>query len=321
MDLLTSALIAGSGLAVLLLVWGLFSLQAGDRRVSNRLQRILEEGEQAILDPGDRDFGPRSRLGAQLDQRLRNRSFARPIARQLEQANLPLSVAEWLTVRVSAPILLVALGLVIWRSYPVIPLALLIGLVAPTLWLRSLSHRRSQLFADQLAETLSMLVSGLRGGFSLPQALAMVSREAPEPTRSELRRMLEEMQVGLSLGEALDNLAARLTVEDLDLVATTIKINARVGGNLTAILESISTTIREREKLRREVKVITSMQRMSANVVGLLPPVLALLIYTINPDYMGRLFTPGWTLLLPISAGILALTGFLVIRKLADIKV
>jgi len=103
-------------------------------------------------------------------------------------------------------------------------------------------------------------------------------------------------------------------------VAADVRIG-RVGGNLTEVLESISTTIRERGKLRREVKVITSMQRMSAYVIGVLPFGLAGIIFTINPDYMMRLFEPGLILCIPIGAFTSAIIGFFIIRNIADIKV
>jgi tight adherence protein B len=94
-----------------------------------------------------------------------------------------------------------------------------------------------------------------------------------------------------------------------------------VGGNLTEILDSISVTIRERDKLRREVRVITSMQRISSYVIGALPFGLAGILFVINPTYMGKLFQPGITLCIPITATVFAVVGFLVIQKIADIKV
>jgi tight adherence protein B len=222
---------------------------------------------------------------------------------------------------VAVPLLLTLAAMFVWRDLLLVPVTLGLGLAAPAVWLGSLRHRRSALFADQLAETLTLLVSALRGGFSLNQSLAMVAKEAPEPTKSELARVVQEIQLGLSLGDALDNLCARITVEDLELVVTAIKVNARVGGNLTEILDSISTTIRERYKLRRDVQVITSMQRISAYVIGGLPFALALIIYAINPDYMRRLFEPGLILCIPIGAFSMAIAGFFIIRKIADIKV
>lgn len=322
MVLLYVGVACGAGLAILLIIAAFSSFGGRDEQLSSRLQQLTDDSG-GPRDPGD--LGPRQRdrgeIAERLNSALSQRSFSREVARRLEQANLPFTVAEWMLIRAAVPLVLALGAIMIWRELLLVPIALLLGLVAPPIWLNSLRDRRSNMFGDQLAETLSLLVSALRGGFSLSQALAMVAREAPQPTKAELQRVTQEMQIGLSLNDALDNLCARITVEDLELVVTAIKVNARVGGNLTEILESISFTIRERAKLRREVKVITSMQRMSAYVIGLLPPGLALIIYTINKEYMMRLFTPGWTLCIPVMAVVLATAGFLTIRKLADIKV
>jgi tight adherence protein B len=319
--LLTIAAAGGAALAVLLVVLAVAGLGSRDRGLTARLQ-LLADQPLGAPDPGDQ-LAPRpgSEIAARLNSALSERGFAQRIARSLEQANLPFTVAEWLLIVLAVPAGLSLGAMLIWREPLLLPITGAVGLIAPLLWLRSMRHRRSALFADQLAETLTLMVSSLRGGFSLSQSLAIAARETQEPTKSELGRVVQEMQLGLGLGDALDNLCARITVEDLELVVTAIKVNARVGGNLTEILESISSTIRERSKLRRDVQVITSMQRMSAYVIGGLPFFLAVMIYTINPEYMGRLFTPGLTLCIPILAFVSAVVGFLIIRKIADIKV
>lgn len=319
-DLILLLIAGGAGVAMMLLFLGLRTLRPQDSQLSNRLQTALGD-DPFVQMPGIElnDSGPQ--LTDRLNEAINQRDFARRIARSLEQANLPLTVPEWLLLRTAVPLALTLTVMIVWQSIYLVPIAAFIGFIGPILWLNSLRNRRSSLFADQLAETLSMLVGALRGGFSLAQSLRMVAKEAQEPTRSELERVSQEIQLGVSMNHALDHMVERLKVEDLELVVTAIKINGRVGGNLTEILESISTTIRERGKLRREVKVITSMQRMSSYVIGMLPPGLALIIYAINPEYIERLFTPGWTLCIPIMAVVFAVTGFLVIRKMADIKV
>ena len=261
----------------------------------------------------------------QIDQRLNDainkQGFAEKVSLCLEQANLKLTVPEYMLIRIAVPLIFALAGLLISRSPIGMLFLTLVGVLAPGFWVRSRRKRRNNNFNDQLAETLSMIVSSLRGGFSLVQALANTAKEAAEPTKSELRRVGQEIQLGVSLAQALDNLVARIESEDLDLVVTSIKINARVGGNLTSILETIGTTIRERSKLRREVRVITSMQRMSSYVIGLLPVGLAGIIFTINPNYMMRLFQPNIYLCIPIGAAICAALGFVVIQRIINIKV
>lgn len=324
MDSTTIIILGAAALAaltVIVLVVGLRRLSGDADPLASRMQTYLSDDVYGVDEAERVAELPSARIAARINDTIGQRGFAQQIARQLEQANLPLKVPEWILLRVAIPLLLCLGALVIWRDLLALPIAAIAGLIAPELWLRSLSNRRSSLFNDQLAETLTMLVGALRGGFSLAQALTMVAKEAREPTRSELERVTQEVRLGLSLNDALDNLVGRLQSADLELVVTAIKINGRVGGNLTEILESISGTIRERDKLRREVKVITSMQRMSSYVIGALPFGLAGILFVINPSYMGKLFTPGFTLCIPIGALVCSVIGFVVIQKIADIKV
>lgn len=307
-----------AALAVLTVLYALRGLLVRDANVDARLSTYLNvgtaEGEapQALLE---------TQFAEKLNEVIKRQSFAERLERDLSQANVPLTVAEYLLLRVGVALLLAILAIVVWRSVLLIPPLLAIGYMLPILWVRGRRKRRNRDFNDQLAETLALIAASMRGGFSLIQSLSNVARDSQEPTKSELRRVGQEVQIGLSLTQALDNLVVRMESEDLDLVVTAIKIHARVGGNLTTILENISTTIRERAKLRREVRVITSMQRISSYVIGFLPLGLGLIIFTINPTYMMRLFEPGWTLCIPIGAVFFAVTGFIVIQRIVDIKV
>jgi tight adherence protein B len=252
---------------------------------------------------------------------IKRQSFAERIEQDLAQANLLLTVPEYLLIRLAVPLVLSIIALLLWRSILTVPFAMGLGYILPILWLRQRRRKRNRDFNDQLGETLSLTAASMRGGFSLVQSLANVAKDSQEPTKTELRRVGQEIQLGLSLTQSLDNLVLRMESEDLDLVVTAIKIHSRVGGNLTTILDNISTTVRERAKLRREVRVITSMQRISSYIIGFLPVGLALVIFTINPKYIMKLFEPGWTLCIPIGAVFFWIVGFMIIRKIVDVKV
>jgi tight adherence protein B len=302
-------------LAVMTVLIAVRMLMAGDR-VTSRLDTFLGDpfaADQAtVADP---------QLAQKLNEAINRQGFAERIARDLSQANLPLTVPEYLLLRAAVPLLLALIGLFVWRTVYVLPAALALGFVAPIFWMRMRRKRRNRDFNEQLSETLTMLSGSLRGGFSLVQSLANAAKESQEPTKSELRRVTQEIQLGLSLSQALENVVKRVESDDLDLVVTAIKIHSRVGGNLTTILENISTTIRERTKLRREIRVITSMTRLSSYVIGLLPFALGAIIFSINPQYMARLFQPGLTLCIPIGAFISSVAGFIIIQKIVDIKI
>jgi tight adherence protein B len=302
-------------LAVMTVLIAVRMLMAGDH-VTSRLDTFLGDpfaADQAtVADP---------QLAQKLNEAINRQGFAERIARDLSQANLPLTVPEYLLLRAAVPLLLALIGLFFWRTVYVLPAALALGFVAPIFWMRMRRKRRNRDFNEQLSETLTMLSGSLRGGFSLVQSLANAAKESQEPTKSELRRVTQEIQLGLSLSQALENVVKRVESDDLDLVVTAIKIHSRVGGNLTTILENISTTIRERTKLRREIRVITSMTRLSSYVIGLLPFALGAIIFSINPQYMARLFQPGLTLCIPIGAFISSVAGFIIIQRIVDIKI
>ncbi len=317
MWIITAAILTTGAVAVIVVaLWQMFS---EDKSVGSRMTMYLGnsdytfDGQEAPI--GDQQFTER------INQAINNQSFAETLARQLAQANLPLTVPEYMLIRLAVPLLMALLALLIWRDMLFLPIALGVGAIAPTFWLRGRIKKRNQNFDEQLAETITTIASSLRGGFSLPQGINNTGKESPEPTRSELRRVTQEIQLGLSIGQALDNLKVRVESDDLDLVVTAIKIHARVGGNLTHILDTMATTIRERSKLRREIRVITSMQRISSYVIGLLPVALALILFAINPSYMKQLFLPGWTLCIPIGAAISSAIGFFVIQRIIDIKI
>ncbi len=318
LTMLLPLLAAGmAGLAVLTVVYGVRSMASRDANVDARMTTYVNSEAADNESPAMFD----SQFVEKLNDAIKRQSFAERIEQDLAQANLLLTVPEYLLIRLAVPLVLSIAGLLFWRSILLVPFAMALGYVLPILWLRQRRSRRNRDFNDQLAETLSLTAASMRGGFSLVQSLANVSKDSQEPTKSELRRVGQEIQLGLSLTQSLDNLVLRMESEDLDLVATAIKIHARVGGNLTTILDNISTTVRERAKLRREVRVITSMQRISSYIIGFLPVGLALIIFVINPKYMMKLFEPGWTLCIPIGAVFFWIVGFIVIQKVVDIKV
>ncbi len=305
-----------AGLAVLTLMFAVRSLAARDTGVDSRIAAYLGGGNtERTITLNDQQIAER------LNEVIKRQSFAARIEHDLAAASLPLTVPEYLLIRIAVPLIVTLLALLIWRQVLIVPAALIAGHLALSFWMRIRRQRRKQEFSDQLPETLDLITASMRGGFSLIQSLANVAGDVQEPMRTELRRVFQEVQLGLSVTQALDNLVQRMESTDLDLVVTAIKIHARVGGNLGQILENISTTMRERAKLRREVRVITSMQRISSYVIGALPFALALIIFTINPTYMMRLFQPGLILCIPIGAFISSVVGFLVIRKIVDVRI
>lgn len=155
------------------------------------------------------------------------------------------------------------------------------------------------------------------------QALEAVSRELPAPISDEFRRVVQEMQIGIPMEKALDNLLRRIPSDDLDFVVTAINVQREVGGNLSEILDTISFTIRERVRIKGEIRVMTANVRTSGAVLSLIPVFLSLALWFVSPEYIGSFFARGplcgW-LAVGVIVGMIA-SGYFVMMKIADIEV
>ncbi len=152
------------------------------------------------------------------------------------------------------------------------------------------ANRRRKQFEALLPDTLQLLASTLRAGYSLMQGVEAVSQEVSEPMGRELRRVVTEARLGRPLEEALDGVAERMESGDFTWAVMAIRIQREVGGNLAELLVTVAETMTERERLRRDVNALTAEGKISAIVLGLLPIGLGFFIYTTNPDYMEPLF-------------------------------
>jgi len=306
-----------AGLAVLLVMFGLNSrLGAPPNSLDEQLGRLdtAEEPPEAVV---AEQAGARERLAGAIGEW----SYSESLAARLTRAGVKLTVTEFLAIKLAAALVVFALFVVATR---LLLLSLPLGLLAffgPDLWLRRKESQRLVQFGLQLPDTLALITASVRAGFSLQQALFGVAKQAPDPTGAEFNRLAQELRLGTSLMEALENLARRVKSDDMDLLVSVFSIQSRVGGNLADILETVAGTMRERVRLRREVQVLTSMQRMSGYVLGLLPLGLAVVLFLINPTYMLGMFEPDIFLAIPIGAFVMAVIGFVVIQKLADIEI
>ena len=212
------------------------------------------------------------------------------------------------------------------------PIALLIffviGAFAPRFYLKRRMGKRLNEFNKQLPDVITLLANSLRAGSSFLQGVEMVSREARPPISEEFERVVREMNLGVSMTAALNNLVRRVASEDLELMVTAINIQSQVGGNLATVLDAIALTIRERVRIKGEIKTLTAQQRYSGYVITLLPVGLGLLLFLISPNYITPMFDkPPELFGLPMGVvfmivGLISMTigGFL-IRKVVDIKV
>ena len=207
----------------------------------------------------------------------------------------------------------------------------IIGLRIPRMYIGYAASKRLNAFEGQLSDTLNLWVNALRSGYSVLQGMEAIATELPPPVSKEFERVVQEVRLGLSLDNALANMLRRMPSEDLDLIITAVNIQREVGGNLAEILDIISYTIRERVRIKGEIRTLTAQGRLTGWIISLLPVGLALVLYSINPEYGGQLIMNedpfiipgvlpcGW-LVLAIGA-VMILFGVLAIRKIVDIEV
>jgi tight adherence protein B len=182
-------------------------------------------------------------------------------------------------------------------------------------------RKRLNLFSDQLGDAINLLANGMRSGYSLLQALDAVASEMPPPIAEEFQRVVREIGLGVSNQRAMNNMLRRMPSDDLDLMITAINVQHEVGGNLAEILETISHTIRERVRIKGEIRVLTSQQMISGYVISFLPIGLGLVLFALNPEYMSRMFQDVCGIAMMAVGGIMMISGFFAIQKIVNIEV
>jgi len=259
-----------------------------------------------------------------VSRRVEKTSFGDRVARDLARADLKFKVAEYF-VLIALSILVG--GLFAWfigNQHPVSALiGALAGAFAPRFYVKRQQAQRLQKFNDQLSDMLNLMVNGLRAGYSTMQAMEAISKELPSPINDEFRRVVQEMQIGIPMETALENLLRRIPSPDLDFVVTAINVQREVGGNLSEILDNISFTIRERVRIKGEVRVLTSQVRTSGSVLSLIPFFLTLVLWFLNPEYLMSVTQGGVYCTAGIICVVLGLIGssYFIMMRIADIEV
>jgi tight adherence protein B len=322
-------LIAGlAALAVVVIAVGI-AMSTGGGSVATRLERYAS---------GRDDSGTGSEnesvVVAGLSRVIERQDLNTRLSVDLARADLKMKPAEFLLAWAATPFVFVAVafavGFVIQGFQNIVALIgfFLLGLYAPRFYLKYRQGRRVRQFAEQLPGTITLLANSLRAGSSFLQGIELVTREARPPISEEFERVVREMQLGMALQPALNNLVRRVASEDLELMVTAIQIQSQVGGNLATVLDSIAFTIRERIRIVGEINTLTAMQRYSGYVITLLPVGLAGILFLISPSYISAMLNnPPEMLGLPMGVvffgvGLISMgIGYILIRRIVDIKV
>ena len=266
-----------------------------------------------------------------VDKVIAGRGFTGRISTRIAKADAKLRVSEYIALQFLAA---AGIGLAIYLIFNqnlvlAIPGAIF-GLFVPRIYLSTAAKRRLRAFENQLSDTLNLWVNALRSGYSVLQGMEAIATELPPPVSVEFERVVQEVRLGLSVPQALANMLRRVPSEDLDLVITAVNIQREVGGNLAEVLDTISFTIRERVRIKGEIRTLTAQGRLSGWIVSLLPFALAVILLLINPRYMSQLWVRlppmilgvipcGWIV---VGIGVIMMgIGIYVIQRIVDIEV
>lgn len=320
----TAGLIAGG--AVLLaglagLLWFFLSTLTGGPSLVQKQIEMYTTGSGSRQRTAKKAAGPSLKETAvSMTENLVKGDFESKLNRRLNGAGSALTAAEWILLHAAVAVASAVVGMV-FGGPPMLVLGLILGAALPWFYLGFRRSRRLAAFSSQLAETLQLISGGLSAGLSMPQAIDTVVREGAEPMAGELRRALVETRLGIDLTDSLETIADRMDSEDFAWVVMAIRIQREVGGNLAELLNTVADTLREREYLRRQVKVLSAEGRFSGYLLGALPLLMFVYLNFARPDFVAVLTgtTPG--LLLLAVAGLLLVMGFFITSKIVKIKV
>lgn len=317
------AIYAGVFFSVLLLLVGLYLLFFGkSAQIQHRMEKIrTSDAENYAEERGENQQLPRNELFLSKLSRI---GFIGKIYDKnkdtLTKAHLPLKPEELFGISV---LLSGAVGILLYLfevRVVIMIIVMLILYMIPGFYVRKAKVSRGKKLNNQLPEALSILSNGLRAGLSFTQSILVAGKEMEDPIAYEFNKIVRDNSLGKPIDEALSDFSKRTEDEDIDIFVTAILIQRQVGGNLSEILDVLANTIRDRIKLRGDIKTITAQSKMSAVVVGMIPLVLVILLNLINPGFISPLFN---TLLGNILVGIvltMQTIGVLILVRIIKVK-
>jgi len=320
---MTNLLLIGGGiLAVALLVIGVIVSTSSDRTlVDDRINKYLEADELK----GVEETAKKGALTDWVNKRVEKSSIGERMSRELARADLKFKPGEYIALYAIA---ISGLGLILFLIGGRLWISGLIGAVIggflPGMYVNSQKSRRLNHFNGQLPDMLNLMVNGLRAGYSTLQAMEAVSKEMPPPICEEFRRVVQEMQLGIPMDKSLANLLRRIPSEDLDFVITAINVQREVGGNLAEIMDIISYTIRERIRIKGDIKALTAQAMYSGRALAIMPVGLLCILWFLNRSYVMEFFNPA-TIYCGLgalgAAGVLITIGYVVMVRIGNVEV
>jgi tight adherence protein B len=296
--------------STLLVIYAIMTRTVGTKlEVTERLEAYTAAGRDPLPPPRrSSDDGRRSQGRSRLEDLL-------------DEADVPITPFEFVLLSAGCGAALGAVGFLVGRSVAGAILLALPGLWVPFVWTRLKRVRRQHAFAQQLPDALQSIANSLRAGFGFNQGMTVVATDFPRPISVEFARAMQEINLGLTVDDALQNMARRVRSLDFDLAVAGILINRQVGGNLAELLDQVTTTIRERVKLKTFIRVLTAQQRLSSVIITIVPPLLLVILLVGMREYTSYLVTSRLGLVLLATAVMMQILGIYFIRRIVAIDV
>lgn len=311
--------------AFLLTIGLLYYFILADRRIERRLNYYLDINKKykSLKKKKERPKEETSGLKS-INEFIRGKlsdEDQEKIEQILKSAGVTIGAEEYIMMRWFFAAIIGGIAYFIVGNILILLIGGIAGYISPRIWINNKRKKRIQSFNEGLPDMITTIIGSLRSGYSFSQAMKTVSEECESPIKEEIIILLKEMSYGVAMEEALGSLNQRMPSNDLELMIQAILIQRQVGGNLSNVLEIIVKTIRERNKLERQVQTLTAQGRLSGRVIGVLPVILGLVIYFINPEYMTAFFSNTLGRVAMGVGAVFGIIGYMMINKLTKIEV
>ncbi len=299
--------------------WFVSVRESPKAEMKRRLRQMAKSGR-----PGDMPEDLRTEILKEtppFDKFLSRIPVLKNLEKKLDQAGLKMTTARFMSIGSLAAAVAFLLCLVLTKSILAALAVLAVFLILPFVYLEFMKRKRVEKFTELFPEALTMIARSLRAGHSFTSAIQLVGQEIAEPVGGLFKTAYDQQLLGMRMTDALSNLNERIDSLDLRFFTTAVSINTEVGGNLAEILDKLAETIRERQRIRRQVRVYTAQGRMSGYILACLPVIAFILFRFMLPGYEEDMLNSTKGVIAMVAAAVLQVVGFFVIRKIINIRI
>jgi tight adherence protein B len=295
-----------------------------EARLAHFIGRFHAIDAMAIEEP---ETGWRDTLTARLNRTIARRDYVQATRIDLVRAGLQMKPTQLFLIRLMLALVAALLGMVLLRGFGTISLwvgailGFLGGWMSMKPYLGFRQRKRLDAFEKLFADGLDIMVGGLESGSSLTAAVELVSREMPAPLSTEFSRVVRDASLGLSYEDAFNGMFERVPSDDVGMLVSAVSVQFRVGGNLATVLRTLGDTVRDRQRIRGDIKTLTAQQSMTGWLITGLPVGMVVMLMLINRDYMSQIFQPGPQRIIAGIGVVMIVIGNVVIRRILRIKV